>query len=116
MSDHDASVESGRLIEAAETQAIFRVVNERIKELNERFGQQHTAEWVCECGNASCSGRIEMPLAQYEWLRADGNRFAVLAGHDVQEVEAVTERHDGFLVVAKHGVGGARAVELHNRP
>jgi hypothetical protein len=112
MSDHDA-IDSGRLIRAAETQAVFREVNERIDELNGGvLGRRPTSEWVCECEDGSCSERIEMSQSDYEWLRADGNRFAVLPGHEVQAVEEVIRRCEGFFVVAKLGAGAVRAVEL----
>jgi hypothetical protein len=113
MSDHDA-IDSGRLIQAAETQAVFREVNERIDELNRGvLGRQPISEeWVCECEDGSCIERIEMSQSEYEWLRADGNRFAVLPGHEVQAVEEVIRRCERFFVVAKLGAGGVRAVEL----
>jgi len=56
-----------------------------------------------------------MTLSEYEWLRADGNRFAVLPGHELQAVEEITERYAGVFVVAKLGAGGVRAVELRDR-
>jgi hypothetical protein len=114
MSDHDAT-DGGRLIQAAETQAVFREVNEQINGLDETLGGHERAQWVCECEDASCSERIEMTLSEYEWLRADGNRFAVPPGHEVQAVEEVTERYEGYFLVAKLGAGGTRALELRAR-
>jgi hypothetical protein len=83
-------------------EALFREVNERVKGINDRFAEPpETAQFVCECGQESCTERIEMSLETYEELRADPTRFAVRPGHELPEVETVVEQHETYVVVEK---------------
>ena len=57
---------------------------------------------LCECGNPDCDGRIWLTRAEYESVRVDEMRFAVLVGHVFPETERVLSEHDGrYLVVEK---------------
>ena len=40
--------------------------------------------------------------AEYEWLRQNPRRFAVLPGHEAPSVEDVVERHERFVIVEPH--------------
>lgn len=100
------SDDEARIAHAAENQSLFREVNERVKHLNDGFGAiSEFNEWLCECADGACTERISMTLGEYERIRADGNRFAVAAGHEVLDVEIVAESTDRYLVVTKIGVG-----------
>ncbi len=84
-------------------EAVFREVNERLKELGESFSfVAERADFVCECGDALCADPIQMTLAEYEHVRANASRFAVLPGHSIREVESVVERRHGYDIVEKH--------------
>jgi hypothetical protein len=61
--------------------------------------------FICECADLACTEQVEMSMAQYEDMRADPNRFVVLPGHEVADVEEVVHRAEGFLLVSKIGVG-----------
>ena len=99
-----------RRISAARNQSLFRNVNERIAGLNESFSVfTERGEWICECLDPACAGKMEMSTAEYERLREDPNSFAVLPGHELVDVEKVIERNERFLVVSKLGVGAAYA-------
>jgi hypothetical protein len=86
-------------------EALFREVNERVAEVAEQFIEvESTASPVkfsCECGNADCTEHIEMTLAEYEAVRAEPTRFAVVPGHEVPHIERVVDRRPGYLVVEK---------------
>jgi hypothetical protein len=82
-------------------EAVFRQVNERIEELADAFGVTHRLDLVCECGGASCTQRIEMDRADYERLRSDSAKFAIVSGHEIRDVEEVIERHEAYIVVRK---------------
>jgi hypothetical protein len=56
-----------------------------------------------------------MTVADYESIRADPNRFLVLPGHDIPEVEDVVGEGDGFVIVSKLGAGESVAVRLDPR-
>jgi hypothetical protein len=74
--------------ELARNEAFFRAVNEGIAEASERF-ESDEAEFLCECGDANCTHRIEVSLDDYENVRAHPTRFLVRRGHDLPEVEKV---------------------------
>jgi len=93
-------------------EALFREVNERVKGINEGFGDRvDEADFVCECGNESCTQRIRMSLDAYERLRTDATHFAVRPGHEIVDVERIIERADGYVVVAKHEGEPARIAQ-----
>lgn len=74
-------------------EALFRDVNERMKEMNETFATfSGTMEIVCECGASDCLERITIPPDDYERLRADSTTFAVVPGHETSNVEVVVQR------------------------
>lgn len=92
--------ERGRRIGLNEV--LFREVNERVKAINDEFNTPLTeAEFVCECGDDSCTQRIRMTMTAYEELRAEPTHFAVAAGHETQAVERIVARREGYDVVAK---------------
>jgi hypothetical protein len=97
---------------AAVNESLFREVNERIEEL---AGNTSMTHFVCECVDAECDKRIAMTVAEYEHVRADSNRFFVLPGHNVPDIDEVLETNDHYLVVRKIGAGAAVADELDPR-
>jgi aerobic-type carbon monoxide dehydrogenase small subunit (CoxS/CutS family) len=81
---------------------LFREINERLKDVQDGFDSlSEQADFVCECGNATCTGQITMSLAAYEALRSDATLFAVLPGHEVPTVEEVVDRRGAYHVVRK---------------
>jgi hypothetical protein len=86
--------------EIARNEAFFRAVNEGIAEASERF-ESDEAEFLCECGDADCMHRIEVPLDEYEHVRAHPTRFLVRRGHVVAEVEEVVRRRRSYAIVDK---------------
>lgn len=93
-------------------EAIFRHVNERLSDLNETLvAFTDKMQIVCECGDGGCIERISMTVEQYEALRADSRRFAVVKGHELPGVETVVETHDAYAVVEKRPGIPARIAE-----
>ena len=90
---------------AGRNEALFRVVNEEINEVDRRFGAR-TTEFVCECADATCIVRLSVPLDVYAAARSSSTRFLVAPGHEDPSLESVVERHDGFFVVEKFGTAG----------
>jgi hypothetical protein len=97
---------------AARNQSLFREVNERIEDLS---SPASFAGFVCECMNESCDERVRLTVHEYEHIRAGANRFLVLPGHQVPEVEETVETRDRYLVVAKLGSGEDVAESLDPR-
>jgi hypothetical protein len=91
------------LLRAARNQTLYREINEKIESLNASFGEttEGGSSWLCECADPACAEPLQMTLAEYEALRADPNRFAVLPGHVYPAVEHIVEEHERYVVVAK---------------
>lgn len=85
----------------AANEVAFRALNERLAATEVGTGTR-AFEIMCECSDRDCRRVFTIPTAEYEWLRQNPRRFAVLPGHEAPAVEAVVERHDGFVVIEKH--------------
>jgi histidinol dehydrogenase len=117
-----------RRVRAAKNQSLFREVNERIEDVRHTTGgirtnaslfehvrQTERIDFACECANDACTEQVSMTVADYESIRADPNRFFVLPGHNIVEVEEIVGEGDGFVVVSKLGAGESVAVQLDPR-
>lgn len=80
---------------------VFRAVNDEVQALENHYGTT-SGTFVCECSDVRCAAKVELPLAEYERLRANARRYVVLPGHETGAVEDVVERHESYLVVQKH--------------
>ena len=92
-------------------EALFREVNERIDQLHDELGGASSFEIVCECGDSACIERFVITNADYQELRRDVHRFAVVPGHERPDVEQVVESRRAYLVVVKTDPDAARAAE-----
>ena len=93
---------SDRWERIGKNEALFRQVNERLRDVAETFSLvAEQAEFVCECGDVACTEPISMSLAEYERIRANPTWFFVRRGHEAAAVETVVERRDGYDIVAK---------------
>jgi hypothetical protein len=103
-----------REVQIAQTEALFRDVNERIAESAERFDAPD-AEFVCECANPACAERVPATLEQYEDVRSDGTHFLLSPGHELPELERVVKRpHGRSVVVEKFNTVVAQTVRRLN--
>ena len=92
---------AARVARVTQNEVLFRDVNEQIASLNQLGAQLDTFGVVCECGYASCGDVINVHRTVYESVRAQSDRFIVIRGHLISQVENVVEQHDGFVVVDK---------------
>ena len=100
----------------ARNEALFREINERVEDVAEGFdirgeGDSLRIEFVCECGNLRCTERIELTHGQYEAVRADPRRFAVVRGHEEPSIARIVEQHGDVAVVEKLDHAAEVAVE-----
>ena len=103
---------------AAQNQALFRDVNERVGKFTETLNRVAVrSDWVCECANTECFQPVEMSLDEYEVLRQHPARFAVFPGdvHVYPEAERIVERTERYWVVEKIEVAGRIAIDLDPR-
>jgi hypothetical protein len=90
----------GDLEQIAQTEALFRDVNERIAESAQRFNSSES-EFVCECADPTCTERVAASLDEYEDVRHDGTYFLLVPGHEDTDVERVVARPRPRLMVVK---------------
>lgn len=107
-------IRMGRVERAAENEALFREVNERIIETTPEWAGEVTSAF-CECSAADCFETIDVSRQEYEAVRAKGERFLLLQGHEDPAIERVVERTDRFLVVDKIGEAAEIARDLDPR-
>jgi len=101
-----------RLERQARNEALIREVNERIERLDKEaeaadLGNESARfEFLCECGvgdaeDLACQGRVEMTLAEYEEVRDQDDRFALVPGHETEDLERVVRRAERYVIVDK---------------
>jgi hypothetical protein len=88
----------------ARNEAFLREVNDRIHEVGERFQvmpDDELLDFRCECGRPECEESVPMTSSEYEHVRADVDRFAVVPGHVDGEIERVVEQNGRYVIVDK---------------
>lgn len=99
----------------ARNEVMFRAINDRIRDLANRFGTLSEEElaFVCECADETCVERVSLTPAQYDDVRAIPARFVVVPGHEATPlVERVVFRSAHFVIVRKIGIAADIAREL----
>lgn len=92
----------GREQRRAENEALFRVINEEIAKLGERFATD-PLELVCECSDPDCTARMRVAQRDYERIRSEATHFVVVPGHETAGLERIVVRGAGYCVVEKGG-------------
>lgn len=109
MAEHDGlgSLQERRF---AANQTVFRRSNER---LFQRLGSfaPGPMEYVCECGDDSCSDLVLLLSSEYEHVRSNSAWFLIALDHEILpgDAERILETHDHHHVVEKNGAAGATA-------
>lgn len=85
----------------ARNEALLRQVNERIEDVNESIGKGELTDFLCECGDESCTAPVSLTLTEYGEIRSDPIHFVIALGHETVGVERVVEENDRFAVVEK---------------
>jgi hypothetical protein len=97
----------------AMNEALFRDVNERIREISDSFGQKDaTYDFLCECSDPSCAEKVVLTPDEYGHVRAESTRFVVAKGHAMPEIESVVAQADDHVVVEKEGTAADIAIHL----
>jgi hypothetical protein len=97
-----------RLERQARNEALLREVNERINSLDRRAERAGVTDagstfgFHCECGRGGgCTEMLWMTLSEYDKVRQQDDRFALVPGHETPSLERVVERSDRYLIVDK---------------
>jgi hypothetical protein len=86
----------GRRVAAREING--RRVNEAIERGEQDSGR---ASFVCECGYMGCTETVELSIVAYEDVRSNFDRFLIIPGHEIEEIDEIVERHEEHFVVVK---------------
>jgi hypothetical protein len=99
----------------AQNESFFREVNERIHELEERFGARAAGadlpSFVCECTTTGCAVAVPMSVEEYRLVREKPTRFLVAPGHSHSGAERVVQRTARFEIVERPGATRAIAAD-----
>lgn len=85
----------------ARNEAASREINESIEDAHEGASSGEHIRILCECGLESCDRLIAITIREYEKVRLDSRRFAVVRDHVMKDVETVVDETDRFVVVTK---------------
>jgi hypothetical protein len=101
---------------AARNEALFRQVNERVKDVSDAFAaiDPSPIDFMCECGTDTCTEPVSLTLSEYEQVRSVPTHFFVLPTHVLPDVEVVVREGDGYVVVEK--LPGERDIALETDP
>ena len=78
----------------ARNEALFREVNDRIREVSAHWAIADAVTFVCECGRADCVETLTLTLEEYEAVRAEPGRL-VVAPHHVDPARQRRVRSEG---------------------
>ena len=96
----------------ARNEDFFREVNEQIEAVSQTIpAAEPTMEFLCECDDLECQGKVKATRTEYESVRAAPTRFLVLPDHSDPTVEHVVLSNERFGVVEKVGGAARRAEE-----
>ena len=93
----------------AKNEILFRQVNERILHIEGDRWRVDPVDFMCECGDITCTRVVQLSLEEYKRVRSDPTHFGVIPGHEIPDVELVVETHPNYLVVEKAGEMRERA-------
>ncbi len=98
-----------------ENEMIFRRLNEKLGSDLDALDVMHKEdgnldllhddllliEFKCECSDEKCAVRISLRLSKYRELHLSRNDFIVKVDHQIDAIEKVISREDGYNVVKK---------------
>jgi hypothetical protein len=88
----------------ANNETRFRDINERLEQgLRHVRHAPELLEFVCECGDRECEALIRLTLDEYEDVRRDSRRFAVVPGHVFPQTERVIGGNERYQLIEKFG-------------
>jgi hypothetical protein len=81
--------------------ALAEVNRRRVNEAIERGSIGPAPVFICECGNTACSETLSLSVERYEAVRSNFDRFLIVPGHEIPEVDRVIEQGREHYVVVK---------------
>ena len=101
----------------AANEAVFRNVNERIKQLQHTFAvaEREPLQMICECDRLDCAERVAISVDAYELVRSHSAEFIISPGHEDTQVDEVISTTSGYAIVRKKP-GDPREVAVETDP
>jgi hypothetical protein len=88
----------------AQNETSFRDINERLEDgLRQVRHTPELLEFICECGDRDCEELVTLTREEYESVRRDSRRFAVVPGHVFPETERVIGGNERYQAIEKFG-------------
>jgi hypothetical protein len=97
----------------ASNEALFRHANEALRKSDDTVIS--IAGFLCECSDADCEKKIEVPGDVYIGVRENAMRFIIARGHAKPEIERLVDDPGDFQIVEKLGPGRDVAERLAPR-
>lgn len=98
---------SGAEAKVGRNEALFREVNERIRDVSqslESVSGSSGVQFVCECSRTECHASVSMELDDYERVRGHPARFLAAIGHLwSSQSERLVEDNATFWILEKVG-------------
>jgi hypothetical protein len=92
----------GREDRLVENQEKFRHANERLGEvLTEANVDGNVVDFLCECADEYCLGRIPLTLVDYDAAHLLSDSYVILSGHPRIEDEEIAEDRGSYEIVQK---------------
>jgi hypothetical protein len=95
-------------------EALYRQLNERLKDINEAFSTiTDDFKVFCECGNVECMEQITVSQERYEQTRRNPAHFLLKPGHEALETERIVTRaeDESYVIVEKSSPEARRGSE-----
>ena len=85
--------------QAVRNSLLIREVNERIAELSDSWLDGEPREFLCECGDESCTQVILVTRAEYQAVREQFGRYLITSDHGDDAGTKLRTRRDGYSIV-----------------
>ena len=106
-------MEVSREVRIAKNEAVLRDVNENIRAaIGQQSNDGHVFKFLCECADPRCMRWVELTVADYEEIRAEGTRYVLGPGH-LSQAGVGGKAGGGEPAAEQEGATGA-AVETHD--
>src|SRR6478672_10601658 len=90
-----------------ENEDLMEGLNERmrssVQEIRREMDEDPDAPFgfFCECSALDCRERILIAPSRLREIHRDSDRFVILPGHELPEVERIVDQEGGYLIVRK---------------
>jgi hypothetical protein len=89
-----------------ENERAFKRLNDKIEEhVRRQAGDEAAGDapgFFCECADVRCRARLSIDVDEYTEAHREPGHYCVLPGHERPDVERVSSRRRGYVLVEKY--------------